>query len=445
MNNTDTSDHPTVPRKAPAISDIPEQIGKYLLQGEIGRGTCGVVYKAYDPFVARDVALKIALTENALDPAESIQQNREFFSEAHTAGMLHHPHIVSVFDAGVEADISYIVMEYVEGQTLAEAMKPGRELPLNQVVDIIFKCAKALDYSHTRGILHRDIKPGNIMLGSDGNAKIMDFSIAEVMQGNKRLLPESVIGSPAFMSPEQVRKQPLGPASDLYSLGAVMYALLCGEPPFVAQDIRKLLEMVKLMPTPSLRSKRPDLPDSVIAVVDKLLQKDPDQRYQSGQELAVAMTRINNQLVNAERQINRSENRDALRRLRFFNDFTEEEIDELMAASNMLSFRRGETIIREGDIDNAFYIIAVGQVSVRKGETDLMTLSKGDVFGEIAFLTAMKRTASIIADTEVLALKINATAIDTTSPMTQLRYYKVFCETLIYRLSVTSAKLSAAQ
>ena len=237
----------------------------------------------------------------------------------------------------------------------------------------------------------------------------------------------------------------MGPSSDLYSLGAVMYYLLCGEPPFVAQDIRRLLDMVKSLPAPSPRSKRPELPDTVIEVVERLLSKDPAQRFESGQDLAVQLTRINNQLSHAERQLNRAENRDSLRRLRFFDDFDDAEIDEFMAAANMLSFHAGDTIIQEGDIDNAFYIVVVGNVSVSKAGTTMMALGKGDVFGEIAFLTATRRTATVSASSEVLVLKINAAAMEQVSERVQLRYYRVFCENLIYRLSMTTAKLSATR
>lgn len=443
-----TDDTKTQRQKKPEIpnsSQIPDQLGKYLLQEEIGRGTCGVVYKAYDPFVARDVAMKLALSDTALDPTESMQQNREFFAEAHAAGMLHHPHIVSVFDAGVEDSISYIVMEYVEGGTLSEFVRDKGAMPVNQAVDVVFKCAKALDYSHKRGVLHRDIKPGNIMLADDAStAKIMDFSIAEMLQGNT-IRPETVVGSPAFMSPEQVRRQDMGPSSDLYSLGAVLYYILAGEPPFIAHDIRRLLDMVKSLPATNLQEKNKNIPESVARVVSKLLDKNPDNRYQSGQDLAAELTRINTQLTQQERQLSRTESRDSLRRLRFFDEFEDAEIDEFMTASSMLSFHAGEVIIKEGEIDNAFYIVVVGSVSVSKGGTNMMTLGKGDVFGEIAFLTATRRTATVRAESEVLALKINAAAMDQVSDQVQLRYYRVFCENLIYRLSITSAKLSAAQ
>ena len=430
--------------RIPTEKEIPEQLGKYLLHKEIGRGTCGVVYRAYDPFVNRDVAIKLAMSDTAFDASSSLQENREFFAEAHAAGMLHHPHIVSVFDAGMEDGFSYIVMEYVDGETLSSFTRAtGKNLSVNQVVDVIFKCAKALDYSHKRGVLHRDIKPSNIMLTDDGVTKIMDFSIAEILQGNARVKPENVMGSPAYMAPEQLRRQELGPAADLYSLGAVMYHLLASEPPYSATDMKGLFEKVKYEPPPRLADRRPDLPDILCSVCDRLLIKDPDLRFQSGNELALQLTRIYNKLSFADRQISRSENRDSIRSLRFFAEFEEGEIDEILTASSMLSFHAGDTIIREGDIDNAFYIIAVGRASVQKGHKEMMALGKGDVFGEIGFLTAAKRTASVVAVTEVLALKVNAVAMEQVSESCQLRYYKVFCETLIYRLSMTSAKLSA--
>lgn len=438
----DTTNH--LLSRIPTDKEIPEQLGKYLLQKEIGRGTCGVVYRAYDPFVNRDVAIKLALSDTSFDPSSSLQENREFFAEAHAAGMLHHPHIVSVFDAGIVDGFSYIVMEYVDGDTLARYTKAsGKNLTVNQIVDVVFKCAKALDYSHKRGVLHRDIKPSNIMLTDDGVAKIMDFSIAEMLQGNSRVKPESIMGSPAYMAPEQLRRQELGPTADLYSLGAVMYHLFANEPPYSAADMRGLFELVKYAPPPRLAERRPDLPEVLTLVCDRLLSKDPDLRFQSGGDLAIQLTRIYNQLSFADRQISRSENRDSLRNLRFFAEFEEGEIDEILSASTMLTFHAGDTIIREGDIDNAFYIIAVGRATVKKGAKEMMPLGKGDVFGEIGFLTAAKRTASVVAVTEVLALKVNAVSMEQVSQACQLRYYKVFCETLIYRLSMTSAKLSA--
>ena len=235
---------------------LPEKIGKYEIHQLVGKGSCGFVYKGFDPFVRRDVAVKTArgFTEDHSDDEESIR--RAFFTEAHAAGMLSHPHIVSLYDAGIEAGMNYLVMEYVEGDTLMPAcQKNGPRLPVDKVVDIIFKCAKALDYSHSKGVLHRDIKPSNLMLTPDGVPKVMDFSVAEVNDPSATVdAKRNAVGSPLYMSPEQVQRHKLEPASDLYSLGVVMYQLLTGETPYTGADLLQLFAAIRHAPVP--RSRR---------------------------------------------------------------------------------------------------------------------------------------------------------------------------------------------
>jgi serine/threonine-protein kinase len=403
-----------------------------------------VVYRGFDPFVQRDVAIKIATRE--AEPEGSVQSDPDrhtFFVEARAAGMLQHPHIVSLFDAGVEGNLNYLVMEYVDGKTLREyCRKDGQRLSNAQVVDAAFKCSKALDYAHSKGVLHRDIKPSNLMLSSDGIVKIMDFSVAELSR-DRSTTGSSVVGSPLYMSPEQIMREPLGPQSDLYALGTVVYELLACETPFFDSNIEKLFELIKHKPPPPLAGKRPDLPIELCAIVDRMLRKDPADRFQSGQELAAVLTRLYDSLRYSGEQIAKRENQDTLRALGFFNDFTDSEIDEILSVCTMVSFKKGETIIQEGDIDNTFYIIALGSVEVRKGKQAVQILGKGDCFGEIGFLMNTKRTATIVATSPVVVLKVNATQMQRVSKECQLRYYKVFTENLIYRLSLTTAKLAA--
>lgn len=423
--------------------EAPSHVGKYEIHEEVGRGTCGVVYKGFDPFVQRDVAIKIALNDPTVDPDTTRQNQRTFFSEAHAAGKLQHPHIVSLFDAGMEAELAYIVMEFVPGETMLDHCKAGVDaLTVQQIVDAMFKCAKALDYSHRRGVLHRDIKPSNIMYSDDGSTKIMDFSIAEVTQ-NTLFTPDSVVGSPLYMSPEQVQQKELGPSSDLYSLGAVMYQLLAGQPPFYSDNVLTLFHDIVNTTTPSLAIHRPDLPSYLCDIVDKCLSKDPKERFETGAQLAEQLLRLFDNLRFTNKQISKRENRDALKDLNFFNEFSDDEVDEILAASKMISYEPGSVIIQEGDIDSSFYIIAVGEAEVLKSGKLIQVLGKGDCLGEIGFLTRTRRTATILAKKEVLALKVSASQMERVSKDCQLRYYKVFCETLIYRLSVTSAKLSS--
>ena len=439
----DTLISQTQTQRAKVDGGAPGKVGKYQIRGEIGRGSCGVVYKGFDPFVHRDVAIKVAKQDPTKFSGASAEQARSsFFTEARAAGMLQHPHIVATYDAGVEGDLSYIVMEYINGDTLLPlCRKKGPRPPVEQVIDIAFKCAKALDFSHSKGVLHRDIKPSNIMITQDGVPKIMDFSIAEINAAPGGL--SGVVGSPMYMSPEQVRAETLGPPSDLYALGAVIFHLLAGEAPFFAEDVQKLFLLIKTQPAPGLHTLRPELPVQLCEIVERLLLKDPAERYQTGAEVATALTRLHDKLKNADKQISRRENRDSLRRLHFFNTFSDEEIDEIIKAGSMLTFQPGQTIIEEGASENAFYLLALGNAEVRKQGKTLHTLDKGDAFGEVGFLTAAKRTASVIATTQALVLKVNAFLMDQLSQDCQLRFYKVFTETLIYRLTVTSAKLSA--
>jgi len=229
----------TQPRKhADAGGSPPDKVGKYEVRGELGRGSCGVVYKGFDPFVLRDVAIKILAQDPAKFAAASVEQGRaSFFTEARAAGMLQHPHIVSLYDAGIEGELCYIVMEYIDGDTLAPLCKrTGPRTPVERVIEIAFKCARGLDYSHSKGVLHRDIKPSNIMIARDGVPKIMDFSIAEITAQPAKL--GGIVGSPMFMSPEQVRAEALGPTSDLYSLGAVARRAAAGRAQAVGRNRR---------------------------------------------------------------------------------------------------------------------------------------------------------------------------------------------------------------
>lgn len=423
---------------------MPLKLGKYEILGELGRGTCGVVYKAYDPFVQREVAIKVGVVDTSSDPEKTSKIQRDFFAEAHAAGKLQHPHIISLYDAGNEDQYNYLVMEYVEGETLLEYCRKESEkrLSVERVLECMFKCCRALEYSHRAKIIHRDIKPSNIMLSNEGETKLMDFSIAEVTQ-NMLVKSDVVIGSPSYMPPEQIRKEDVGPQGDLYSLGAVMYQLLTGERAFPSNDVEQVFRDILTTPAPKLKDRRPDLPEALSDVIERALAKDPWDRFQSGQEMGAQLTKIYDDLLYAERKVIRRENMDALKSLSFFQGFTNQDIDEILAASSMLAFQPGTTVIQEGDIDNSFYIIVRGDVEVRKQDRLIVTLHEGDCFGEIGFLMASKRTASIISITEVLVLKVNAMLMESVSKDCQLRYYKAFNETLIYRLALTSARLSS--
>jgi serine/threonine protein kinase len=433
----------TAERRRRMVDRVPERIGKYLIRSELGRGAGGVVYKSYDPFVKRDVAVKLARLQGITDAPEDTEEGQAFFAEARAAGMLQHPNIVSLFDAGVEADLFYLVMEYVDGVTLLQHCVPeAPRLPVERALEIVFKCANALDYSHSRGILHRDIKPSNIMLTAGGAPKIMDFSIAEINTDSASgfALSQSLMGSPLYMSPEQVRMEPLTAASDLYSLGAVMFQLLTGSPLYRAPDLKQLFAKIAHTPAPRVEETRPDVPPAVCAVVANLLQKRARDRFQSGKELAGELARQFDALRVQERQQARRDNSHSLRALRFFDRFSDSEVEEVLNASTLSHHAAGSVIVQEGEIENAFYIIVVGTAEVRRMGRALHRLEKGDCYGESGLAPNQRSTSSVLAHSQVLALKVSGTRLEQRSEGCQLRFYKTFLESLVFRLSATGAK-----
>jgi len=425
-----------------ASSKIPERIGKYRVTRRLGRGGMGEVYLAQDPFIDRLVAIKTTLTSPPKDPQGLEQFQQRFFNEAQAVGKLMHPHIVSVHDATVETDRCYLVMEYVDGTTLKEHCLEKNLLSLEKVVKIIFQCAKALDYAHQNGVIHRDIKPGNIMISTKGEAKISDFGIATVKGASGLSRSGGLTGSVYYMSPEQLRNVPLTPQTDLFSLGVVMYEILTGTKPFQGDtDISTVYKITNEDPEPLQNHKR-DVPESLERIVVRALEKDLERRYQSGLQLASELSASFDHLRFLDQEVNFEEKFDSLKKIDFFKDFTSSELAEVLKATDWAKYEASSTIITEGDIEDCFYIIAVGEVMVRKQGKPLAVLKKGDCFGEMAYLGKTTRTATIEALGNTILMKVNASVIDQTSINTRLRFYKVFSNTLIQRLIHTSELLS---
>ena len=421
---------------------IPEKIGRYLVTREVGRGGMGVVYLAQDPFIDRLVAIKVTLASASKDPQRFEEFQRVFFNEARAAGRLMHPHIVSVYDAMVEKDRCYLVMEYVDGATLKERCRGKALLPFDKVVRIVFQCAKGLDYAHHNGVIHSDIKPSNIIVSKTGDAKISDFGIATVEGASGLPRGDSLAGSVHYMSPEQLGNAPLTPQSDFFSLGVVMYELLTGTKPFEADtDYATFYKIANLQPRP-LKQHRPDVPESLERIVLRALDKDPSKRYRSGLQLASELSASFDHLRYLEEELNFEEKYNALKRLDFFKDFTSGELSEVLDAIQWLRHDATSTIITEGDIEDCFYIIVAGKVIVKKRGRYLSTLRRGDCFGEMAYRGNTTRTATVEAVRDTILIRINGLVIDQMSINTQLRFHKVFTKTLIERLAHTSDLMS---
>ncbi|MCU7906321.1 MAG: protein kinase [Candidatus Thiodiazotropha sp. (ex Epidulcina cf. delphinae)] len=270
---------------------MPETIGRFSLIEEIGEGAMSIVYKAFDPEINRTLAIKLLRGECAADP----EYRYRFLQEAKAAGKLTHPNIVTIFDVGEADQGPYIAMEVLEGRTLEEMMDSDTRISTREAVVYGIQLAEALDYSHARGIVHRDVKPGNIISPDDGHTiRITDFGIAHVDSPNKehRTMMGAVLGTPQYMSPEQVEGQPVDGRSDLFSLGVILYQLITGEKPFVSETLTSLLmKIVQEDPVP-IEAKKPDIPQSLKRIIERLLSKRPEQRIQTGKELATALRSV---------------------------------------------------------------------------------------------------------------------------------------------------------
>jgi serine/threonine protein kinase len=415
-------------------SDVPEKIGKYVIVNRIGKGCTGMVYLSHDPYYRRDVAIKVYDIEEDSDAERAKVSRKMFFNEAHMVGMLQHPNIMPIYDAGEEDGKYYVVTEHIQGaRTLAAYCRPDNLLRVDDVVEIIYKCAKALHYAHGRGVIHRDIKPSNVMLTIDNDVRIIDFGIAIVSDSEVSRI-EGIAGSPSYMSPEQVQSEELTSRSDLYSLGAVMYELLTGFRPYRADNLSKLLHQIVYATPPPIHTYRDDLPTELEDVVATTMQKDPEKRLPSGAAMAAELTRVYQDLRQKYNSLDNQEHFDVLRSLTFFHEFSHAEIWEVLRASDWHEYQDGEDIVKEGEIDDRFYIIVTGIVQVRANGTSIGSLSNGDCFGETSYVRGAKRQASIQASGAVTILRVSSTLMEQVSSACQLRFNKVFLRALIRRL-----------
>jgi serine/threonine protein kinase len=270
---------------------MPPSIGRYQLLEPIGRGAMGNVYLGRDPVINRILALKAIDLAVGYDNPGLETTPESFLREAKIAGSLSHPNIVTIFDVGEADGLAYIAMEYVRGHHLSEFAAPDRLLPVETVLDVVGRAADALDYAHRRNVVHRDIKPANIMYDSlSNNVKITDFGIAKLIDVH-RTRTGIVLGTPAFMSPEQLEGKNVNGHTDLFALGVSLYQLLTGLLPFRGASMTNLMFVIANEPHQSVTSVRPDLPKWLDEVLDRALAKDPGDRFQSAADMAAALRR----------------------------------------------------------------------------------------------------------------------------------------------------------
>lgn len=428
----------TVPQPAET-----RRIGKYEIIKELGRGATSVVYKAYDPFQDREIAVKAVFPEALGDQEHGRRYRKLFVTEASLAGKLSHPHIVAIYDAVADEEASYIVMEYVDGTTLEQYARIDNLLPLSRVLEIIYKCARALDYAAREGVIHRDIKPANILLAGETDIKVSDFGAALNAASDSTQI--TGIGSPAYMSPEQVREQQLTYQTDIFSLGVVFYQLLTGRLPFMGTNNYSIIyQIINVDPAPPSRF-RSEVPPQIDAIVLRMLKKVTADRYQTWGDLAGDLVDVlGGSRAKARDGMPEAEKFDTLRKLEFFRHFSDVELWEVLRLAKWHRLPLDSVLIQEGDIGSSFFILAGGEVQVRKQNRPLTALKTGECFGEMAYLGKQKfqRSASVVAITEIVVIEIRAETLPQASELCRHHFNGAFLELLVDRLGMANLRLS---
>ena len=419
-----------------------DKIGKYQIIKELGRGATSAVYLANDAFAGRQVAIKLVRADALGDKEHGRRFHKLFLVEASLAGKLSHPHLVAIYDAVSDEDGSYIVMEYVAGGTLEPHTLPAKLLAINTIVEIIFKCCKALDYAHRHGIIHRDIKPANILLTDDTDIKISDFGAA--LSVTSETTQVSGIGSPAYMSPEQLQEITLSHQTDIFSLGVVMYQLLTGSLPFKSTNNYSMVYQIINVDPPPASLLRPDTPNAVDAIVKRALEKDIAKRFQTWEEFAQALADTFNNLQKSEEIVPETEKFSVLRNLEFFTTFQDVDLWQVLRISSWVRHAAGSPVIKEGEVGTGFYVLATGEVKITKQDKLLNILRAGECFGEMAYLgkRAFQRTADVTAVNDITVIEISAQALAQATEGCKHAFNAAFLQLLVGRLEAANTRLS---
>ena len=421
-----------------------EQIGKYPVERYLGSGATSEVYLCHDPFAKRNVAVKVVSTELFNDPERGKLYRKLFVTEASLAGKLQHPHICQIYDAVADGSLHYIVMEYVDGGTLEKFCVPESLMPIERIVEIVFKCTRALEFAHKMGITHRDIKPANILYTGETDVKITDFGAALIATGETTQV--SAIGSPAYMSPQQVKEHPLDHRTDIYSMGVVMYHLLTGRLPFQASNNFSLIYQITSVEPQPPSSFRPEIPQALDAIVRRAMAKDLEQRYAEWEEFSEDLAGVfRDEPARArEQQFADSDRFETLRRLAFFEHFSDAEIWEVARISSWRNAKAGEALMKEGEAGTYFCILAEGQVKVTKKNKLLNVLHAGESFGEMAYLhkehNMRGADVTVMADAKIISVPTEK--LEEASDACRHKFDRAFMALLVERLTMANIRLS---
>ena len=426
----------------PFAATVPDrQVGKYRLLQLLGKGTSGIVYRALDTVSGKTVALKIIDPEVFKDPEFGAERHSQFLAEASLAGMLIHPHIVSILDAAAEHETGYIAMELVPSGDLSQHTSRGSLLPIPDVIEIAFNCCSALEYTSRVGIIHGDIKPANIMIAEGTDVRITDFGAAFLRKS--QVVRTAAMGSPHYMSPEQIAGKELTLHSDMYSLGVVLYELLTGQLPFAADDLDQLVRKILSMdPTPPSHLRN-ELSAQIDRTVLRALRKNPSERYKTWADFARELSEISRQVL-PPKLVAESEKMQALKQVEPLAVLSDPELQEVSRAARWSRAKAADVLIKENDAGSHFYLLATGSAKVLRRGRLLNLLKSGEFFGEMPYLLErrQKRHATVVATQDLLLAEFRPDSLARINPYAQLQLIRAVARNLVERLTLSNTRLT---
>lgn len=439
---------------SPGAPDLPAQIGKYPVLARLGEGATSEVFLARDEFRGRDVAIKRVRLGLLPDSQEAHFQRRFFAAEAALVGRLTHPNVVQIYDAVFDEAEPYLVMEYVNGVTLRRFCRADTLLPLDQIVELGFKCAMALDYVYRQGVIHRDVKPANLLTVMEGervlDVKITDFGSA--FNQTSEATQVYRVGSLAYMSPEQLDGDELDCRADLYSMAGVLYHLIAGRPPFDATRQQAIMHQIYTQQPASLQGLREGVSDRLDQLVLRGLAKNRDDRPATWAEFAQALSALitDHEVPRGEVQaVLDSERFTLLRSLEFFQGFGDIELWEVVRRARWQRLPFGHPIYRKGQEGDDFHIIAAGSVDVFRGGQRVATLGAGTSVGEMAYLApnpALRvHSAEVVAAEPLTTISFTPHSLGQLTMSTRYLFDSAFIKVLVRRLHSAQEALAQAR
>lgn len=379
---------------------------RFEIRRQLGEGGMGEVFLAYDAFLQREVAIKLANLKRMADPEVGDRMRRMWMNETRLAGKLKHPHIAEVYESGTTDEFGYLVMEYVPGGTLKQFTRPDSLLPLEKVIDHIYKICNALAYANKVGLLHRDIKPVNIMVTEEQVVKLVDFGTAYFDQSDETQVFD--VGTIPYMPPEHFRDWPPNLQLDIYAVGIVAYQMLTGSLPFTAETFDGLIKQKLEGEFVSIEERRKEIPNELRFVVHRAIHPDPQVRYDSWQVFCDDLRNALPQLERPSEVLFDTSRFDAMRRQPFFQGFGDTQLWEIIHLSTWLDFDEGGVVFEEGSTGDSVYIIIKGEVEITRRGATLNKLAPGDCIGELSFLdeTKNERSATVRALAPLVLVEI---------------------------------------